>query len=107
MPKSKHKVTDASCSRKGDKKSCIGCGYCCVKCPCVFGQILHYFKDFKDRCPYLKWKKTRYVCYVMDGHVQKKKETTQEYLISVMVKELLCGKCENPKNHWRRDVKQR
>lgn len=91
----------------GEHKSCVGCGYCCVKCPCVFGQILHYFKDLRERCPYLKWKKNRYVCHVMDGHIQQKEETTREYLISVMVKELLQGDCENPRNHWRRKIKQR
>jgi len=88
-------------------KSCVRCGYCCIKCPCVFAQILHYFIDFKERCPYLRWDGKGYECMVMKNFKTKKEQTTREYLIEVMVNELLVGECENPRNGYRKDIKER
>jgi hypothetical protein len=46
-------------------RECVGCGYCCIKSPCLVSQRLH--GKGIVRCPELVWDAahTRYVCKLM------------------------------------------
>jgi hypothetical protein len=88
-------------------KECVGCGYCCIKCPCVFGQILHHFINYKERCPYLEWTGEKYHCRAMTSMKNKKDATQNEWVIYLMREQMLGNGCENPRNHFRKDVRER
>jgi hypothetical protein len=69
--------------------ACAGCGFCCVKAPCVvsievYGQT--------DRCPALYWNGQMYRCG----------------LAKLWTEELAIGEgCSSSLNDWRQDVKER
>lgn len=76
---------------------CVGCGYCCLKMPCVaavriYGPI--------ERCPALYWneKKKMYQCKLMEIKILGERYR----------EELAAGAgCCSPLNSWRKDVKRR
>ncbi len=41
-------------------RSCIGCGYCCVKATCALGWLI--YPDSEGLCPALEWTGERHVC---------------------------------------------
>ena len=48
----------------GRIRPCIGCGYCCTKSTCMYGNHLH--PGLHDKiCPELLWDGTRHVCKPM------------------------------------------
>jgi len=78
-------------------RHCVGCGYCCIKSPCVLGQMW-YGSEPTERCPGLVWKKSRYVCKLIEEHPND----------DSLKKELSVGEgCCCGLNSWRRNVKKR
>ena len=47
--------------RTEPKNQCVGCGFCCLRAPCVHSSLKF---GRQDRCPALKWddEKSRYFC---------------------------------------------
>jgi len=77
---------------KSKYPSCVGCGYCCLKGPCVMAP-----KDENKRCLHLEWDEVagRYWCKAI-----KASKTTADSLAA--------GKgCSSSLNTWRKDVKYR
>jgi hypothetical protein len=80
-----------------EKKTCLGCGYCCIRNTCAFGVALH--PHDRDRiCPELEWSGKRYVCKLMGTHP----------LADFYRQELQTGGgCRSFNNPWRRHVRPR
>ena len=45
---------------------CIGCGYCCIKAPCMLA--MHKYDNKITECPELYWDGTRYKCKLANKH---------------------------------------
>ena len=72
-------------------RKCVGCGYCCMKAPCIMG-VTKYKLTPGDRCPAL--------CFV-DGKYRCKDYDFKKW-------ESVFGiGCTSSLNTWRRDVKER
>lgn len=78
-------------------KSCVGCGFCCIKAKCQ--AALRIYGSGVETCPALIWDNDRYHCHLMrlDGD-----------LGLFYRKELYAGEgCCCDLNTWRNDVKNR
>ena len=85
-------------------KSCVGCGYCCIKRWCFLAD--HVFAFLKagrgswdePRCPALEWRLNRYYCRLA---------LTPGPIGTVIRLELAIGSgCSSGLNSWRREVKR-
>jgi len=71
---------------------CVGCGYCCLKAPCIYAQ--QRFPGV-TRCPDLFWDGDRYRCWIGMRFAE-------------VGKELAIGEgCCSSMNSWRKEVKYR
>lgn len=76
----------------GPIKECIGCGWCCLRAPCMASVRLY---PGSDTCPALKWNGQRHTCELMElpGMVGE-----------AYRKELYAGEgCCGNMNSWRRE----
>jgi hypothetical protein len=78
-------------------RHCLGCGFCCLKSPCVLGQM-RYGSEPTTRCPGLVWKETRYICQIIEDRPED-----DSLRIELAVGEGCCCGL----NTWRRNVKFR
>lgn len=81
-----------------ETKECVGCGFCCIKAPCVAALRLYPGATI---CPQLIWdeEKNRYICGLM---------TLPGNLGLEYQKELAAGAgCCMNLNDWRKDIKKR
>lgn len=77
-------------------KSCVGCGFCCIKTPCDVARRI--YGNVKE-CPDLIWNGDRYICRLM---------TLSGELGIKYRSELYAGEgCCCGLNSWRNDVKPR
>lgn len=80
-------------------KSCVGCGYCCIKTPCDVSRRL-YGGGIRE-CPQLQWidEDSRYSC----GLMTLGGEIGRSYRKKLYAGEGCCASL----NSWRRDVQRR
>jgi len=80
-----------------ERKTCVGCGYCCIRNTCAFGVALHPH-DRDKICPELEWIGTRYVCKLMGDH-----PLADFYRLELQSG----GGCRSFNNPWRQNVRPR
>jgi hypothetical protein len=81
----------------GRIRSCVGCGFCCIKSPCSAGARL--YGSAVVRCASLEWRETRYYCKLMELPGSQGESYREELSAGA-------GCCSNL-NSWRTDVKDR
>lgn len=81
-----------------ETSKCVGCGFCCIKAPCVAASRLYPAAEI---CPQLLWddEKNRYFCGLMSLPGNLGLEYRKELYAGA-------GCCMNL-NDWRQDVKKR
>lgn len=78
-------------------KTCVGCGFCCLKAICEVGARL--YGPGVTQCPALEWKESRYVCKLME----LPGDQGLAYRLELYAGEGCCAGL----NTWRQDVKDR
>lgn len=73
-------------------RPCVGCGFCCAKALCPPARAIF---PHLDRCPFLKWEDTRYICLLA--------RDSEEHALMLGIGD----GCIRPFNRWRRDVRRR